>query len=117
MQPSKFKAGHNVIMSKPNLYDETKGVITKEHRVFKAFNERTGRFEPGGLCIIESDLKTFSVPYEVIGDTLKVMHPETEYETHIQKACTYVYKLHHWSYTIKSEKISSVYPERLLSLQ
>lgn len=111
----KFKKD-DVVNHPPNLCKETESVVEKSDRNFKALLD-SGKFDPDGLTIRESDIDSIQLPYKLEGDTLSIEYPETDHGSWVQKARTEVYKFHGYSYNIKSPKMCCIYPEKSLRLK
>jgi hypothetical protein len=114
---NKFEIGNDVVTKKPTLYNETEGTITEVTRMFKAVCPYTGKIDRAGLCILEQEIVSMSVPYELDGDVLKVHMPERDYGTWVQKAQTHVYVFNGFCYTVKTPKMNTVYSEKTLKLK
>lgn len=114
----KFEVGQEVSMSRPTLYGESKGVITQSTKLFKCVRKvyADGRSYPehNGLVQEERHIDSICLPHRFDGNTLEVDHPQSDYGTFIQKAFTAVYEFYGYAYTVKTEKINTVYSERQL---
>lgn len=106
----KFKVGDKVVMSKKTWYNEKEGVILEGPiRIFKDVF--------GTLCTSENEIKSICLPYEFDGETLTVHYPQRDMGSFIQKEFTQVSKFSHYSYFVKSSKMNTGYPERMLKLK
>lgn len=110
----KYTAGQKVLLKKPELYGETKGVILSSERVYQEVYA-DGTFDPHGLATLESTIPMCQIPYEFDGLTLKVHYPAsviklTDGELR-QNAKTRVSKLKKIAYTIQTAKMCLVVGE------
>ncbi|HUU87994.1 MAG TPA: hypothetical protein VMX17_09590 [Candidatus Glassbacteria bacterium] len=100
-------------MTSPTLYKEKEGVITEVRITYKELDKYSLRqgieeFNEDGLAwfLFEEDLKKPN--YEVNGEYFTIYTDATKTEIDIR------FKAHHYSYSIKSEKMNSIYPERAI---
>lgn len=115
-----YSIGQEVKMSKPNLWKEAVGVIVESEKMFKEIDEN-GRFVVGGLVTSERSISSIVLPYEFDGETLKVTYPEQVFAcygggTVSMPERVRISKFFRHSYTIKTEKGLSSYPEKMIAL-
>ena len=126
----KFKVGDKVSMKTKTLYNETEEVITEVERTFQRCDEH-GNIEPRGLHSLEcmfyipKDKSLHDKPWQSQGNkdiTYEFAGPNMIIgrwhnganmfgKTVFYNICTKI------SYTIKSDKMNSIYPERSLKLK
>lgn len=114
----KFKIDDKVNFKKPDLYGMINGVVTEVQKLYWEIDPQTNKFKTGGLAIMENTIPSTALPYTFENDVLRITFPEstlklssgvlTEYEK------TTEYRLHSYVYTVKNEKMSTVYNERSL---
>lgn len=109
----KFNVGDGVTLKKQTLYGETVGVVESVERVYKQV-EKDGSFSRSGLATRESDIKHGCLPYRFDGETVEVEYPEHDFGGWIQKAHTMKSRFAGYGYTVRSEKMLTVYSESSL---
>jgi len=113
MKQPKFKLKDKVRMKSPTLYKEKEGVITEVRITYRELDIHSLRqgieeFREEGMAwfLSEGDLK--KPKYEVNGEYFTIYTDATKTEIDIR------FKAHHYSYTIKSKKMNSIYPEHAI---
>lgn len=111
---ARFGTDDIVKMSKPTLYNEMEGIIISVERNYKQLHSHLPAdkeaFDPRGLVTRESDIQDIKIPYRFDGEYLEVDYPNGDgFRTERSKFYGY-------SYTIKTEKMHSIYPEYALTL-
>jgi hypothetical protein len=113
MKQPKFKLKDKVRMKSPTLYKEKEGVITEVRITYKELDKYSLRrgieeFNEDGLAwfLFKEDLKKPN--YELNGEYFTIYTDSTKTEIDMS------FKAHHYSYTIKSKKMNSIYPEHAI---
>jgi len=106
----KYPNGTVVSLKKKTLYNELAGTITDFTRVYLEVDEN-GNFERRGLATMEDTIASIQIPYSFDGATLEVHYPESKFTNFTQPARTRRAKFYGYAYTIKTDKMLSVYSE------
>lgn len=113
----KFEIGDKVSMKSKTLYGENVGVVQEITKVFKAVTRvRNGNSfdEIDGLVHFEKEIGGIRLPYRFDGVTLEIDYPQQDFGGFIQKAFTTISEFNGYAYTIKTDKMLTVYSERQL---
>jgi hypothetical protein len=105
-----FKPTDEVKLLSPTLYDEYRGVVTESEKVYQACYDDT-ELDPQGLRIRESDIASIQLPHSLKGDTLVIDHDYPNLNSR-----KYYKFVGDYAYTIKTEKMTAIYPEQALTL-
>ncbi len=109
----KFSIG-NKVFCKPTLYGETEGVITDVDRYYTEVDEENN-FVRGGLSHFEHNLNNISLPWKFDGYTLEIYYTP---DPHLYiNGKTKKSKFKGYVYTVKSEKMNTLFEEKSLKLK
>lgn len=115
----KFKVGDSVKFSRSDLYNLTYGKISEVQKLYWEIDPRTDKFKTGGLAIMENTIPCTAIPYTFKNDVLRITFPEntikTTTTTIIEHERTTEYRLHSYVYTVKNDKMSTVYSAKQLT--
>lgn len=114
MKTPKFKMGDRV-QHPLNLYNETTGQIIEVEKVFKRLDNYTGKFDPQGLVIRESDISSIAIPHTFDGETLTLTYPKGS--LHRDREIVETAKFYGYAYTVESPKMRSVFSESSLKIK
>ena len=108
-----FNIGDAVRMLSPTLYGETEGTVYGVERTLKelckwALKRGEEEVDEDGLWTLENSIKSICVPYTFDGTYLKIYKDDEK--TQLERTS----KVTGYSYSVKSEKMNSSYPETAL---
>ena len=130
-QPApRFGPGDRVKMKSKTLQGETEGVVESAERVYrqvgpdargpgssrrKRFTRRPdGQFDPDGLWTMESTVGGV-LPFRFDGETIEVEYPASKHGEWTRAAHVLKSRFAGYSYTVRTPKMLTSYPERALS--
>jgi hypothetical protein len=113
MEKPEFKIGDAVRMLSPTLYGETEGTVYAVERMYAeldkwALERGDEEIDEDGLWTGEGTIESICVPYTFDGTYLKIYKDDEK--TQLERTS----KFAGYSYSVKSEKMNTSYPEQAL---